>query len=53
MIAIKSRSIDVVKKPKEVYKQELKTLENYFKILDKVELEPWEKDHLFAVMKPK
>ena len=53
MIAIKARSIDVVKKPEEVYKQELKKLEQHFKILDKVRLDPFEKDHMFLVMKRK
>ncbi len=51
MIAIKSQSIDVTKPPKEVYKQALAELEKHFEILDKVELDPYEKHHLFVVMK--
>jgi len=51
MIAIKARSINVVKEPKEIYKQELAKLRKHFKILDKVMLDPYEKDHLFVVMK--
>ncbi len=51
MIAIKSQSIDVVKQPKQVYKESLKKLEEYFEIIDKVELDPFEKHHLFVVMK--
>jgi fibrillarin-like pre-rRNA processing protein len=51
MMAIKARSIDVVKKPEEVYKQEIEKLQEHFKILDKVVLDPYEKDHLFLVMK--
>jgi fibrillarin-like pre-rRNA processing protein len=51
MLAIKARSIDVVKKPEEVYRQELAKLEKHFKILDKVRLDPFEKDHMFVVMK--
>jgi len=51
MIAIKSRSIDVTKQPKEIYKQEIAKLEKVFKILDKVELDPYEKDHMFLVLK--
>jgi len=51
MLAIKSRSIDVVKDPKQVYKEEIKKLEKHFKILDRVILDPWEKDHMFLVMK--
>ncbi|UCC92103.1 MAG: fibrillarin-like rRNA/tRNA 2'-O-methyltransferase [Candidatus Aenigmatarchaeota archaeon] len=53
VIAIKARSIDVVREPKEIYKQELKKLKKRFKILDKMKLDPYEKDHLFVVMKRK
>jgi len=51
MIAVKSQSIDVVKPPKQVYKQCLDKLEKYFEILDKIELDPYEKCHLFLVLK--
>ena len=51
MIAIKSQSIDVVKPPKKVYQECLHELEKYFEVLDKVELDPYEKFHLFSVMK--
>ncbi len=51
VIAIKARSIDVVKKPNEVYKKELAKLGEHFRILDKIKLDPYEKDHLFVVMK--
>ncbi|MFH1978614.1 MAG: fibrillarin-like rRNA/tRNA 2'-O-methyltransferase [Candidatus Aenigmatarchaeota archaeon] len=51
MIAIKSRSINVVKNPREVYKDELKKLKQHFEILDKRELDPYEKDHMFILMK--
>jgi len=50
MIAIKSQSIDVTKNPKEVYREALTKLEKHFKILDKVELDPFEKFHLFVVL---
>lgn len=53
MIAIKSQSIDVTKKPRKIYKQCLKGLEEKFEILDRVELDPYEKMHLFVVMKYK
>lgn len=53
MIAIKSQSIDVTKDPKQVYKIALEKLEKHFEILDKVELDPYEKHHLFVVMKLK
>jgi fibrillarin-like pre-rRNA processing protein len=51
VIAIKSQSIDVTRKPKELYEECLKELKGYFEILDKVELDPFEKAHLFVVMK--
>ncbi len=50
MIAIKSQSIDVTKEPAQVYKESLAKLEKHFKILDKVELDPYEKFHLFVVL---
>ena len=53
LIAIKSQSIDVTKNPREIYKECLKALEKHFDILDKVELDPFEKMHLFVVMKRK
>lgn len=51
IIAVKSQSIDSVKPPKEIYKECLKELEKCFEILDKVELDPFQKNHLFIVMK--
>ena len=53
MVAIKSRSIDVTKKPRHIYKQELEKLRNKFSIVEKLELDPYEKDHLFIVMQLK
>ena len=52
-IAIKSQSISSTKPPKEVYKECLEELEKHFEILNKVELDPYEKAHLFVVMKMK
>ena len=45
MIAIKSRSIDVIKEPQQIYKESKKMLEEDFEILDFVTLDPYEKDH--------
>src|SRR3972149_4784153 len=45
MIAIKSQSIDVTKPPKEIYKEALAKLEKHFEIIDKVELDPYDKFH--------
>jgi fibrillarin-like pre-rRNA processing protein len=52
-IAIKPQSIDVTKDPRTIYKECLKELEEYFTIEDKVELDPYERAHLFVVMKGK
>ncbi len=53
MIAIKSRSIDVTKKPGEVYKEQRKKLGKYFHVTDFVTLHPYEKDHGFIALKRK
>ncbi|WP_067257437.1 fibrillarin-like rRNA/tRNA 2'-O-methyltransferase [Methanobrevibacter cuticularis] len=47
ILMIKSRSIDVRGKPQKIFKQEEKKLiANGFKIIEKVKLEPYEKDHI-------
>ena len=51
IIAIKSRSIDVTKPPRQIYRQEKAKLEKKFEILDSIQLDPYEKDHLFLVMR--
>ncbi|MCD6215973.1 MAG: fibrillarin-like rRNA/tRNA 2'-O-methyltransferase [Candidatus Aenigmarchaeota archaeon] len=52
MLAIKSQSIDVVKSPKDVYKQEIKKLKKAgFKIESEIELSPYQKDHCFVLAK--
>jgi fibrillarin-like pre-rRNA processing protein len=53
MIAIKSQSIDVTKKPQEVYNEALDELKIYFEVLEKVELDPYEKHHMLVVLKKK
>ena len=51
--AIKSQSIDVTRPPKEVFKEELKKLEDVFEIVQTMSLEPYDGAHLFAVLKKK
>jgi len=51
MIAIKSQSIDVVAEPKAVFEKVLNKLEKHFEILEKIKIEPFDKDHLFVVLK--
>ncbi|MCS7093665.1 MAG: fibrillarin-like rRNA/tRNA 2'-O-methyltransferase [Candidatus Aenigmarchaeota archaeon] len=52
-IAIKSQSISSTEDPKVVYKRCLNDLEKHFEVLDKVELDPYEKHHLFVVLQKK
>ena len=52
LLSLKSRSIDVTKSPDVIYKQEEKKLKTYFKVVEKVRLDPYEKDHMFFVLKP-
>ncbi|RLI06852.1 fibrillarin-like rRNA/tRNA 2'-O-methyltransferase [Candidatus Bathyarchaeota archaeon] len=52
MLAIKARSIDVTKRPSELYRREMEVLEaRGFEIEDKVHLEPFDKDHAMVVAK--
>jgi fibrillarin-like pre-rRNA processing protein len=52
MIAIKSQSIDVTKRPEEVYKEEKAKLERAgFNVIELIDLEPYEHDHCFIVAK--
>ncbi len=53
MICIKSQSIDVTKQPTTVFKEVLGKLEKEFEILEKIKLEPFDKDHLFVVLRNK
>lgn len=47
LLMLKARSIDVVQKPKKIFKQEAKKLkEKGFNILERIKLEPYEKDHV-------
>jgi len=50
MLAVKAQSIDVTKEPAEVYKREVKVLENRgFKVEEVVHLEPYDKAHAMIV----
>lgn len=53
MISVKSRSIDVTKEPEQVFKEVEKELSTYFEVVERLSLEPYEKDHvLFVLRKP-
>ena len=50
MLAVKAQSIDVTKEPSEVYRMEVKVLENRgFRIEEVVHLEPYDKAHAMIV----
>lgn len=52
MLAVKAQSIDVTKKPSDVYREEMGTLKNRgFKIEQIVQLEPYDKAHAMIVAK--
>jgi len=51
MFCIKSQSIDVTQDPGVVFEKVVKKLESAFEILEKIKLEPYDRDHLFVVLK--
>lgn len=53
LLALKPRSIDVTRKPKEIYKETRHELEKKLVIVDYKELDPYEADHAFFVIKKK
>ncbi len=53
IIAIKARSIDTLKKPDNIYKEVEKELEKNLRIIDKIKLDPFQKDHCFFVCQKK
>ncbi|MDO5850769.1 MAG: fibrillarin-like rRNA/tRNA 2'-O-methyltransferase, partial [Methanobacteriaceae archaeon] len=47
LITIKARSIDVVQKPKKIFKEEANKIQSKgYSIIEKIKLEPYEKDHV-------
>lgn len=53
IIAVKARSIDVTKKPKQIFNQVREQLENELTIIDYKTLEPYQKDHAMFIVKRK
>lgn len=51
MIAIKSQSIDVTKRPDDVFEVVLKKLSSAFDVVESMKLEPFDKDHLFVALR--
>ncbi len=53
LLALKARSVDVTKHPKDIYKKVRAELEKEMTVVDYRELDPYEKDHAFFVVKKK
>ncbi|MGE0793032.1 MAG: fibrillarin-like rRNA/tRNA 2'-O-methyltransferase [Candidatus Woesearchaeota archaeon] len=53
LLALKARSVDVTKSPREIFKLTRAQLESVMTVVDYRELEPFEKDHAFFVCKRK
>ena len=53
LLALKARSVDVTKRPKEIFKDVRRELEKKYLVVDYRELAPFEKDHAFFVIKKK
>jgi len=51
LLAIKARSIDIKRKPKEIFREVRNQLEKKITIVDYRELDPFEKDHCMFVVK--
>ena len=53
VIAIKSRSIDVTQNPRKIFREVEEKLSTRLKIIDKRELDPFERDHILFVCQKK
>ncbi|MHA1917204.1 MAG: fibrillarin-like rRNA/tRNA 2'-O-methyltransferase [Candidatus Ranarchaeia archaeon] len=54
VLAVKSRSIDTNEDPEIIYKQQIEILEkNNYKVIDKINLDPFEKDHAILIARKK
>lgn len=53
MLAIKSRSISSVRKPKEIFREETEKLKDKFQILQIIDLRPYDKDHVLVNLEAK
>jgi fibrillarin-like pre-rRNA processing protein len=53
LLALKARSVDVTKNPRDIFRQVRTILEKEMTVVDYRELEPYEMDHAFYVVKKK
>lgn len=52
-VAIKSQSISVSKSPREVYREFFRKVSKNFEVLEQIDMVPFDRMHLFAVLKKK
>lgn len=52
-LAIKSQSIDISKKPEQVFAETLARLSGSFEVVQKIDIEPYDSLHLFCVLRKK
>jgi fibrillarin-like pre-rRNA processing protein len=53
IIAVKARSIDVTRHPKQIFREVMEKLEKELKVIDYKTLEPYQKDHAMFICKNK
>ena len=53
LLALKARSVDVTKNPKEIFRKVKIELEEKYNVVDYRDLDPYELDHAFYVVKKK
>ena len=53
LLAVKSRSIDITKKPKQIFNEVRLELEKHITVVDYKMLDPFEKDHCMIIVKKK
>lgn len=53
VLSIKSRSINAIRSPKQVFREEIDKLRSRFDVLQKVDLRPYDKDHILLSLKNK
>lgn len=51
VLAVKARSIDITKEPREIFRDELEKLEEELEVVDAKILDPYEKDHAMFVLR--
>ena len=51
MLALKARSIDVIKEPQEIFRDEVEELEKELEVVDAKILEPYDHDHAMLVLR--